>query len=297
MAKFLPQTNFRRKTQRNRINMKTGLILGFFDGVHIGHQAVINSAIEYAEKAVLITFKNSPAEYFSGNYEYIYPRQKSISRMHNVEVIELDFSKIAAMPAEEYLEFLINEYHPVSISTGFNHTFGRNKSGDTKLLEACQEKYDYKYFCTPPHTFEGEPISSSRIKSLLKSGEIEKANAMLGSPFSLEGKVIHGAQLGRSIGFPTANIKYPEHIVKLPFGVYGGKAGCHQAVINWGVKPTVNNVSEPAAEIHILGFEGDLYGQNIEIEILKKLRDEKKFESLDDLKEQIKKDVEACSEL
>ena len=277
--------------------MKTGLILGFFDGVHLGHQAVIKSAANYAEKAVLITFKNSPAEYFSGSYEYIYPRKKSISRMQNVEVIELDFSAIATMPAEEYLEFLINKFHPVSISTGYNHTFGKNKSGDAKLLEACQEKYGYKYFCTPHQMYKNEPISSSRIKSLLKSGEIEKANAMLGLPFSLEGKVIHGAQLGRTIGFPTANIEYPKHIIKLPYGVYGGKAGCRHAVINWGVKPTVNNIPEPVVEIHIIGFEGDLYGQEIEVEILKKLRDEKKFGSLNELKTQIKKDAEECLKL
>lgn len=303
--------------------MNKGLILGFFDGVHLGHQEVIKSALNYADKAVLITFKNSPAEYFSGNYEYIFPRKKSLSYIKEVEVVELDFKEIATMPAEKYLEYLVNEFQPVSISTGFNHTFGFNKSGDIKLLEACQEQYGYKYFCVPAQMYKNEPISSTRIKSLLKTGDVENVNIMLGRPFSLEGEVIHGAQIGRKIGFPTANIMYPEHIVRLPFGVYGGRIkikpltrrfvppsptkgveGLLQAsliyphaVINWGMKPTVNNTKEPVAEIHILGFEGDLYGQNIEVEILKKIRDEKKFESLEELKTQIKKDTEECLKL
>lgn len=281
--------------------MNKGLILGFFDGVHLGHQEVIKSALNYADKAVLITFKNSPAEYFSGNYEYIFPRKKSLSYIKEVEVVELDFKEIATVPAEKYLEYLVNEFQPVSISTGFNHTFGFNKSGDIKLLEACQEQYGYKYFCVPAQMYKNEPISSTRIKSLLKTGDVENANIMLGRPFSLEGEVIHGAQIGRKIGFPTANIMYPEHIVKLPFGVYGGKLGGkynnHPAVINWGMKPTVNNTKEPVVEIHIPGFNGDLYGQNIEVEILKKIRDEKKFESLEELKTQIKKDTEECLKL
>lgn len=300
--------------------MSIGLILGFFDGIHLGHQEVINSAKKYADEAVLVTFKNSPAEYFSGNYEYIYPRKKTFSRLNEVKVIELDFKEIATMPAEDYLKFLINEFHPVSISTGFNHTFGLNRGGDAKLLESCQQKYGYKHLCILPQMYENEPISSTRIKSLLKNGDVETANKMLGGAFALEGEVIHGAKLGRQIGFPTANINYPEHIVKLPFGVYkggikilpitpnpspasgegdkcrGNSAGYH-AIINWGMKPTVNNTSEPVVEVHILGFEGDLYGQNIEIEILKKIRDEKKFGSLEELKTQIKKDAKECLKL
>jgi len=277
--------------------MTTGLILGFFDGVHSGHQAVIKSAVDYSDEAVLVTFKNSPAEYFSGDYEYIFPRKKSYSRLGNVKVVEFDFKEIATMPADEYIEFLINEFHPVSISTGYNHTFGLNRRGDARLLEACQQKYGYKYFCIPPQLYENEPISSTRIKKLLQSGDVETAKTMLGAPFSLEGEVIHGAQIGRTIGFPTANICYPEHIVKLPLGVYGGKCLNHPAVINWGLKPTVNNTKEPVVEIHIIDFESDLYGQNIEVEILKKIRDEKKFNNLEELKTQIEKDVEECLKL
>lgn len=295
--------------------MNKGLILGFFDGVHIGHQAVIRSAVEYADEAVLITFKNSPAEYFQQEYKYIYPRQKSIEKIKSLgvnRVVELDFSKIASMSAENYLQYLIEEFAPISISTGFNHTFGKNKSGNSVFLEQNALKYGYKYFCMPAMTDENEIVSSTLIKDLLFRGDIGRANRLLRSRFALNGHVIKGAQLGHTIGFPTANIEYPKDIVQIPFGVYGGKvrirdssgfAYAHPlndsctAILNWGVKPTVNNSPKPVVEVHIIGFEGDLYGQDIEFEILKKLRDEKKFENLEELKTQIEKDVEECLKL
>ena len=117
------------------------------------------------------------------------------------------------------------------------------------------------------------------------------------SNFVLEGTVIHGAKIGRKIGFPTANIKYPENIVKLPFGVYSAVINNKKTVMNWGMKPTVNNTKVPIVEAHILGFDGDLYGQEIKIEVLKQIRGEKKFANLDELKTQISEDVKQCSEL
>lgn len=294
--------------------MGKGLILGFFDGVHSAHQKVIQSALEYAEETVLVTFKNSPAEYFTGHAEYIYPRTKSIEKIKMLgidEVLELDFEQIAKMSAQEYLEFLVKEFSPISISTGFNHTFGMGREGNSEFLAKNQSRYGYKYFCVPKQIQEGETVSSTLIKSLLRNGDIERANKLLMSNFVIQGNVIKGNQIGRTIGFPTANINYPEKIVKIPYGVYAakiigrgksrgkyrGEYGEHSAIVNWGMKPTVNKNSEPVAEVHILGFEGDLYGQDIEVEVLKKIRDEKKFGSLEELKAQIKKDVEECLEL
>ena len=280
--------------------MKKGLILGFFDGVHIAHQAVINSAVNYAEYPVLITFKDSPAKYFKREYKYIYPRHKSVEKIKALgvkEVVELDFEEIANMSAEEYLKFLTEKYNPVSISTGFNHTFGKNKSGNPEFLEACRKKYGYEYFCVEPQKYNGEVVSSSLIKDFLQEGKTKVANGLLGSNFSLEGEVINGAQIGRTIGFPTANIKYPDEIVRIPFGVYAGKTRFGAAVINWGMKPTVHNTKEPVVEAHIIGFSGNLYGETIELEIIKKIRDEKKFDSLEELKIQINKDREECLKL
>ncbi len=280
--------------------MRNGLILGFFDGVHIAHQAVISSAVNYAENPVLITFKDSPAKFFHKKCEYIYPRRKSVEKIKSLgvkEVIEFDFEQIAGMRAEDYLEYLVKVFRPVSISTGFNHTFGKNKGGNPELLEACSKKYGYKYFCVEPQTFEGSVVSSTLIKNYLKEGKIETANTLLGSRFSLEGEVVHGAEIGRTIGFPTANLNYPSEIVRMPYGVYAGLAEGRHAVINWGMKPTVHNTKEPVAEVHIINYEGNLYGKTLEVEILKKIRDERKFNSLEELKAQINKDTEECLKL
>lgn len=280
--------------------MKTGLVLGFFDGVHLAHQEVIRSAINYAEKVCVITFKSSPAEFFGKDCKYIYPREKSVEKIKSLgvdEVVELDFAEIAAMPAEEYLQTLVKKYSPVSISTGFNHTFGKNRSGNAEFLETNSPKYGYKYFCVPAQMHNNKVISSTYIKELLQEGQVEQANELLGSNFSISGMVIKGAQLGRTIGFPTANIKYPPNIVQLPHGVYAARVGGHAGVLNWGMKPTVHNIKEPIVEVHILDYEGDLYGKNIEIDILKKLRNEQKFANLEELKLQIKKDTEECLKL
>lgn len=284
--------------------MSKSLVLGFFDGVHKAHKAVIESAFDYSDDVALVTFKDSPAMYFGVGCEYILSRENSIKKIKEMgvkEVVELDFSKIASMSAKDYLEYLVNTYHPISISTGYNHTFGVNKQGNPEFLKTNSEKYNYKYICIPPVKEDNEIISSTLIRNYLANGNIEKANSLLESSFVLEGTVIHGAKIGRTIGFPTANIKYPPNIVKVPYGVYyvliyfDSVQKC--GIMNWGMKPTVNNTVEPVVEVHILDFNGDLYGKNIKIEVLRQIRGEKKFESLEKLQAQIKEDIKKCLEL
>lgn len=272
--------------------MKNGLILGFFDGVHLAHQKVISCAIKNSSCPILITLKN-----FNKSKELILTREESFKKIKALgvkEIVELDFSQISGMSPEEFLEFLKQEYAPILISTGFNYTFGKNRSGDTDFLAKNQEKFGYKYFCVPPLTKNGEIVSSTLIKNKLIQGEISDATELLGSNFVISGVVKKGAQIGRTIGFPTANIDYPEKIVKIPYGVYSVKICDRRGIMNWGMKPTVNNTLTPVAETHILDFEGDLYGQNLRIEVLNRIRSEVKFKNLDELKAQIKKDIEAC---
>ena len=140
-----------------------------------------------------------------------------------------------------------------------------------------------------------EISTSSNQLELEEIGEIEKANSMLGSNFILEGVVKRGAQIGRTIGFPTANIDYPANIVKIPFGVYKAEIDGKSGVLNWGMKPTVHNTITPVVEVHVLDFNDDLYGKNIKIEVVKRIRGEQKFSGLEELKAQIKKDIEVCS--
>lgn len=274
------------------------LALGFFDGVHRGHQAVISNNDGY--KKAVITFKKHPMETFAAKdgFKYINTRERRAELIESLGadyLFELDFTEdLSRMDGGEYLKMLVDYFHPKSITTGFNHTFGRKKSGDPNLLEEKQKEYGYTYTQIPPQTLDGDVISSTAIKESLSKGEIEKANSMLGYNFSLKGKVIHGNHIGRTIGFPTANILYPETIVDIPFGVYCTEVNGRRAVTNYGRKPTVGDF-QPVVETHILNFDKNIYNTDIEIKFIKKIRDEKKFDSLNELKTQINKDTQVCS--
>ena len=178
-----------------------------------------------------------------------------------------------------------------------------NKTGTPQLLKECSQKYNYIYECVPPIVEDGETVSSTRIKDLLSQGSINMANNLLNSNFFIEGVVIHGAKIGTTIGFPTANIKYPDNIVQIPFGVYActvvlnNDKKQYNAIMNWGIKPTLNSQSGPVAEVHIINYNGDLYGQKLEVNILKMIRQEQKFKSLEELRYQIQKDIDVCLEL
>lgn len=276
---------------------KASIILGFFDGVHAGHREVIKTAVDFAKKnntkTVLVTFKQSPAVYFEKNIPNIYPREYSyniISSLGVNAIWELDFTSFVNKSADDFLELLNKTFSPKSISTGFNHTFGANKKGNPEFLKQNQEKYGYKYFCFPEYKISEETVSSTKIRELLRDGNIGKANLFLKNSFTVTSVVIKGKQLGRKLGFPTANMQYPENIVKIPYGVYKVKVFEKPAILNWGIKPTVNGKSD-VLEVHIPDFQEDLYGKTISIEILNKIRDEKKFNSIEELKEQIQKDI------
>ena len=278
--------------------MDTNLVLGFFDGIHIAHQELIQSAVKLG-KTILITFKESPAIFFKKPYKYIYPREYSLNKIKDLgvnEILEFDFSQISSMPAEDYIKFIVEKFSPKAIYTGFNHTFGANKSGSPELLKKMEEKYNYKYHCIPPIEDNGEIVSSTLIKTLIKAGNIERANRLLGTNFFIENIVEEGAKIGRKIGFPTANINYPKNIIELPYGVYSIKYNEYSGVLNWGMRPTVNNTLKPIAEAHIIDFNENLYGQKVRLEVIKKIRDEKKFKNLDELKAQIDKDIKKCLE-
>ena len=286
-------------------NPNLSLALGYFDGVHIGHQAVIKNAVNFAKqnggKSAVITFKDHPCCFFHGVCpKYILTREyreKFIADLGVDYLYELDFEKLAGLSAEEYLEnILIKHFSPKSISTGFNHNFGHNKTGDVKFLEQESVKYNYKYFALPPQKYDGEVISSTKIRKLLSDGQIDTANKMLGRNFIIEGTVIKGRQIGRTIGFRTANILYPLELIDIPFGVYSVLVNyasqTYQGIANFGVRPTVNGQGA-LLEVHILDFEKDIYGEVLEVKFIKMLRTERKFDSLDSLKQQISRDIKS----
>lgn len=280
------------------------LALGYFDGVHLGHKAVIKSAVEYARKhgtkSAVITFKDHPCCYFYGVCpKYILSREERRKQIEKIGIdylYELDFSKISTLSAQDYLEnILIKNFSPISISTGFNHYFGAQKSGSTEFLTQMSNKYNYIYFKIDEKKLNGETISSTAIRNLLADGNIAKANLMLGYNFSIEGTVIKGQQLGRKIEFRTANITYPPELITVPFGAYSVKVilqgQVYNGVTNIGIRPTVSTSNQCSVETHIIDFNKDIYGEKIRVEFINMLRPEKKFNSLDELKKQIKYDI------
>ena len=280
-------------------NKNLALALGYFDGVHLGHQKVIKSAVDYAQnngkKSAVITFKDHPCCYFYGVCpKYILSRkqrEQEIAKLGVDFLYELDFNEtLAGLSAEEYLKnILIKYFSPAAISTGFNHHFGARKSGDAEFLRQHQDRF--KYFEIPPQKINNEIISSTAIRNYLNKGEIAKANEMLGKNFSISGKVIEGQKLGRKLGFRTANLIYPAEIVDIPFGVYEVQTTYGKGITNFGIRPTVSSTKKAVLETHILDFDKDIYGKTIKVEFLRMLRKEQKFNSLDELKRQITIDI------
>lgn len=297
------------------------LALGFFDGVHLGHKAVIESAVNFAKqngnKSAVVTFSDHPCCYFWGVCpKYILTRkerEQEIAQLGVDYLYELDFESISGLTAQDYLkDILVNHFTPLSISTGWNHNFGCKKSGDVKFLRDNSKKYDYEYFELEPQKLDGEIISSTSIRKLLSEGKLEKANEMLGHKFSITGTVVKGNQIGRTIGFNTANLIYPPELIELPYGVYSvnvffprplgereqlcehseaTSAGVgYKGITNFGIRPTING-SHAVLEVHILDFDKDIYGQEITVNFDKMIRPEKKFSSLEELKIQIQQDI------
>lgn len=280
-------------------NQNLSIALGFFDGVHLGHKTVIKSAVEYAHqnncKSAVITFKDHPNYFFYGKSpKYILPKKVKELKIEELGIdflYELDFESISGLTASEYLkDILIKYFSPCAISTGWNHNFGYKKSGNAEFLRNNSNKFGYKYFELPPQKINNEIISSSVIRKNLSQGNIEKANLMLGYKFSTSGEVIKGKQIGRTIGFKTANLIYPDELIELPHGVYSVKTNYGKGIANFGTRPTVEGEGT-ILETHILDFDKNIYGEKLFVEFNKMIRVEKKFNSLDALKNQIQKDI------
>lgn len=282
------------------------IALGFFDGVHIAHQKLIRNTVKFAlennTKSAVITLKQQPFCFLNHiEPKYISSRQKSYEIIESLGVdyiIEIDFKEVSNMTSLEYLKnILVKNFSPKAIFTGFNHHFGLNREGDCNFLEKYQNEFGYKFYPLASQQMNNKVISSSAIREFLNEGKIEDANLMLGREFCVNGIVIEGNKIGRTINFPTANINYPKDVVEVSNGVYGVKAELAdgrilEGIANFGNKPTLNNTTVKTLETHILnGFNENIYGQEIKIKFLKYIRPEQKFSDIVELKEQITKDI------
>ncbi len=279
------------------VEMKTAIALGTFDGLHSAHRKVLTLPDGY--KKLAVTFKMPPKMVIFNNSELIISHNKKSEYLKEIgfdEIITLNFCDVRDISPLDFLNYLKNDLNAEFISCGFNYNFGKNGKGNTDLLsEFCKENQIELMVSAPVVLENGQLLSSSYIRSLLKNGETEKANKLLYKPFSFEGQVLAGDRRGRTIGFPTINQKYPNDLVKLRFGVYKTKVlfdkKSYDGITNIGIRPTYET-DFAISETFIKDFSGDLYGKNVEIVPLKFLREEKRFSSLDELKKQIELDLE-----
>ena len=284
--------------------MKKVYALGFFDGVHLGHQALLNACCAMARQVgglpSVVTFGNHPDALVFGKEPALINTWQDRMRLfenygiRNVEILPFD-RKMMTMPWRDFFALLRTRFQAEGLVCGNDFCFGyRGEGTPEKLMEACRET-GIPCEIVPEQTVHGIRISSTHIRSLLEQGEMEEAVSFLGHPHMLTGKVIHGKQLGRTIGIPTANLELPDGLVVPRFGVYACRAlvegEWYPAVTNVGVRPTVSG-SGITVEPWILNYEGDLYDQQITLEFYRFLRPERKFPSLEELKQEICKNAE-----
>lgn len=279
------------------------LALGFFDGIHEGHQVVIKNAINIAKanktKSGILMFKEHPLTFMTGkkvkNILNIEDKLKYLEKIGVDEVYLLDFPAFENMSAEEYLkDIVVGHFSPVAITTGFNHNFGKNKSGTPGLLRALQAKFGYRYFEIPPITCNQSVISSSIVKKSIGEGNVYFAHSLLGYKFFIRSKVIEGAHIASTLGFPSANIVYPENIVKIPNGVYyviveyNGRK--YNGILNHSDCPSLFPTKEPKTEVHLIDFDENIYGKEIKVSFVTKIRNEINFENKEKLCAQLLRD-------
>ncbi|MFD2179882.1 bifunctional riboflavin kinase/FAD synthetase [Veronia pacifica] len=285
------------------------LTIGNFDGVHLGHQAVLSKVIEKARELGLpptvMLFEPQPQELFAGKnaparLTRLRDKYRQMAALGVERLLVVNFSnKFAAMTPEDFVHRLLVEQLGVKfLVVGDDFRFGAKRKGDFAYLEQESERIGFDVVSTHSFCVSEQRVSSTAIRQVLAGGEQQKAAAMLGRPYSVSGRISHGKKLGRTLGFPTANVPL-KRMVSPVSGVYVVKvAGIEPdslvgGVANVGTRPTVNGVRQQL-EVHLFDVEGDLYGRHIEVQLLEKLREEKKFGSLDELKQQIQLDTQTA---
>lgn len=284
------------------------LALGVFDGVHLGHRAVIGAAVEAARReggmAGLLTFHPHPIRVIAPGKAPAMMLTTLGQKMDLAGGLGLEFfvalnfdAEMAAMEAVDFLGRLCRA-ELRTIAVGEDWRFGRNRSGDVAFLRTESLRHGYRLIAVPPVMAEGDRISSTRIRQAIRDGNLAAAERMLGRAHAVRGEVLKGARLGHQLGFPTANLSVAELQVP-PDGVWIVRARVDHgdwrpAVANLGLRPTVGDEPQHLLEVHVLDFSEDLYGCDLEVEFVRHLRDERKFSGLDELKIAIGRDVEAA---
>ena len=279
--------------------------LGSFDGLHYGHLSLVRKTIQVAKekngKSMVFTYKNHPKTIVKpdGVPKLIMDLDTKLEYLEeeNVDIVVLrTFTKeFMSIDAEDFIKLLCEDYNVKGIIVGFNFRFGYKNLGDVDLLKDLQSKYGYELYIMDSYTYKGEIISSTRVRECILEGNVSEAANMLPKPYFIKGKVVYGKQLGRTIGIPTANLEFDNKMVIPEKGVYYTNVkyngNIFKGLTSVGYNPTVNG-KELTIETYILNFNKMIYGEELKVYFVERIRDELKFDTLDELVKQIRKDEE-----
>ena len=285
------------------------IALGFFDGVHLGHAALLRRTVEEARSrgcsAAVFTFDRLPRELITGIpcplINSPEDRRDILQRLYGVDevlMVPFDHDMMNTEWDAFVTELLVKRYHAVHLVAGEDHHFGRKNGGSPELLQALCTQLGLGCDIIPEVNLSGTPVRSTYIRRLVELGQMERAMAFLGHPHQLTQVVQHGNRIGRTIGVPTINLRMPANVLVPSHGVYATQVVLedgrrYSAVTNVGVRPTVADGRGVTVEPWLLDFDGDLYGQSVRVELFTKLRDEIRFDSLEALKRQIGQDADS----
>lgn len=289
------------------IKTKSAIVtVGSFDGLHLGHVKILNEVKKVVDEkkgtGFLITFEPHPRFVLSKDFDMklltSLDEKKEILENAGIEnLMVINFTKeFSQLTSDEFIKrFIVDKIGAAHMVIGHDHKFGKDRLGDVVKLSEVGKLLSFDVTDVSAESMDGEIISSTKIRNSLFKGDVEKANLFLGRNYSISGKIVVGAQRGRTLGFPTANIELDESFKAIPKnGVYVVKCllddKIHFGIMNIGYRPTFGNKHDLVLEVHLLNFNRDIYGQKIKIEFLKRLRDEVKFESKDSLIHQIEMD-------
>jgi riboflavin kinase / FMN adenylyltransferase len=288
---------------------KVSLAIGTFDGVHLGHQQVIRQAVADAEQhegfGIVVTFDRHPNTVVAPTRVppliYSLPQKlRAIASLDADAALLVEFTEeFSKQPGELFIRQLVHDFAPVhSITVGSSFTFGHKRDGNVELLKKLGAELNFQVHGIAAVSLDNDPVSSTRIRETIRAGPLDRAAEMLGRKYALAGTVVQGDQVGRKFGFPTANLDATGRVLP-PNGVYAVHAYVrgkkHRAVLNIGIRPTIASPTlQTRVEAHLLDFNEDIYGEEIDLTFVQKLRDEQRFPSVDALREQINRDIQSA---
>ena len=284
----------------------TVLSIGKFDGLHRGHELLMDYVFQKKKegmKAVIFTFDVPPKKSLEQDAARVLTTNEE--KMHLFEQIGIDYliecpftEEIMHMPAEEFLKKIVEQLSIRCIVAGTDCSFGYQRRGDYRMLQKYAPEYHYEAQIVDKMQYEGRDISSTFIREEIAAGNMEKAELLLGYAYFVQGTVVHGNQIGRTIGIPTINLLPPQEKLLPPFGVYAARVEIdgkrYNGITNIGCKPTIAGDNPVGVETNLFDFYGDLYGKHAKVSLLKWVREEQKFQNVSELKVQMEKDIAFC---